>query len=284
MKRSILELHGAVIIMSGTGLFAKVLALPPGDIITLRCIVAAGTLLAFVRLTGARLGLARRRDLGWIALLGILIAVHWVSFFTAVQMSSVAIGLTAIFTFPVITVLIEPLFFSEPMDHRNLAVALAVFAGVYLAIPGGPTGGRAAIGAAWGILSAFCYALRNVLYRKHMSRYPSSTMMFYQVAAAAAVLLPFLSTGIDLGTENRWLYILILGVVFTALPHTLFVGSLRTIKASTAGLMTCLEPIYGILFAALILGEMPGVRTVAGALIVVAAATYTSWRAHRQGN
>jgi uncharacterized membrane protein len=100
VKKSMLELHGAVIIMSGTGLFAKVLTLPPGDIITLRCIVATGTLLAFVRLTGARLGLARQRDLGWIALLGILIAVHWVPFFTAIQMSSVAIGLIAIFTFP----------------------------------------------------------------------------------------------------------------------------------------------------------------------------------------
>jgi len=283
VKRSMIELHAAVVIMSITGLFAKWLTLSAWDIIALRCLVAAVTLLAFIRLTGTRLALARRHDLVWIFLMGLLMAVHWVVFFTAIQMAGVAIGLISVFTFPVMTVLMEPLFFEEPLDRRDLAVALAVIAGVYLAIPGGLTGGRIAEGAAWGIAAAFCYALRNVLYRKHLSRYPSSTMMFYQVAVAALLLLPFVSPGIDLQTDQRWLLLIVLGVVFTALPHTLFVNSLRTIKASTAGLITCLEPIYGTLFAAFLLAEIPGLQTVAGALIVVGAATYTSLRVGRHG-
>jgi drug/metabolite transporter (DMT)-like permease len=283
IKRRLIEIHVAVVIMSATGLFAKWLTLAAWDIIALRCVVAALTLLAFIRFTGTRLALARRRDLAWIVLLGGLMALHWIAFFTAIQMSSVAIGLISIFTFPVITVLIESFFFNEPTDRRDLLVALVVFAGVYLAVPGGLTGGRVVIGAAWGILSALCYALRNVLYRNYLSRYPSSTMMFYQAAVAAVILLPFVSPGIDLRTEQRWLYLLVLGVVFTAVPHTLFVNSLRTIKASTAGLITCLEPIYGIIIAAVILAEIPKGQTVAGALIVVAAATYTSLRVSRHG-
>ena len=64
MKKSLVELHTAVIIMSATGLFAKLITLSPGDIIAFRCLIAALALFLFTRLTGARLAV-RRRDLGW---------------------------------------------------------------------------------------------------------------------------------------------------------------------------------------------------------------------------
>jgi RarD protein len=281
MKKSMIELHISVVIMSATPLFAKLITLHPTDIITFRCIIAALTLLLFTRLTGTRLGLLRRADLGLLLLLGLLIAVHWVSFFTAVQMSGVAISMIAIYTFPVMTVLMEPLFFHERIDRRDLAVALIVLMGVYLAVPGGIRGGRIALGAALGIFSAFLYTLRNLLYRKYLCGYPSSTMMFYQIAIAAVLLLPFVSPGIDLQTDHRWIYIIFLGVIFTAVAHTLFVDSLRTIRASTAGLIASLEPIYGMAFAAVVLSEIPAIKTVAGGLIVVGAAVYTSVRVGR---
>ena len=283
MRRQLFELHIAVIIMGGTGLFAKLITLPAVEIIPLRCVVAALTLLVFVKLTGTRLVIERRADMGWIFLMGAIVSVHWVAFFTSVQTSTVAIALIASFTFPAMTVLMEPFFFDEPLDRQNLAIALIVFGGVYVAIPGGFTGGQTAIGAAWGILSAFLYAVRNVLYRKHLSHYPSSAMMFYQVAVAAVVLLPFVPADIDLVKDHRWLYIVVLGVIFTAVSHTLFIDSLRTIKASTAGMLTALEPIYGIILAALVISEMPEMKTVAGALIVVAATLYTSFRVGRDG-
>jgi drug/metabolite transporter (DMT)-like permease len=284
MKKNMIELHISVVIMSFTGLFAKLITLSPIDIIAFRCLVASLTLLLFTRLTGTRLGLIRKADLGLLLLLGLLLAAHWVSFFAAIQMSSVAIGLIAVYTFPVMTVLMEPLFFRERIDRRDLAVALIVLAGVYLAVPGGITGGRVALGAAFGIFSAFALTLRNILYRKYLCGYPSSTMMFYQIAVAAVLLLPFVSPGIDLRTDHRWIYIIFLGVIFSAIAHTLFADSLRTIKASTAGLISSLEPIYGMAFAALILSEIPAIKTVSGGIIVVGAAVYTSLRAGRVEN
>jgi len=281
MKKSMIELHISVVIMSATALFAKLITLSPTDIIAFRCLVAALTLLLFTRLTGTRLNLLRRADLGLLLLLGLIIAVHWVSFFTAVQMSGVTISMIAMYTFPVMTVLMEPLFFKERIDRRDLTVALIVLVGVYLAVPGGIHGGRIALGAALGIFSAFLYTLRNILYRKYLSRYPSSAMMFYQIAVAGVLLLPFVTPGIDLLTDHRWMYIIVLGVIFTAVAHTLFADSLRTIRASTAGLIASLEPIYGMAFAAVVLSEIPAVKTFAGALIVVGAAVYTSIRAGR---
>jgi drug/metabolite transporter (DMT)-like permease len=283
MRKSMIELHVSVLIMSATALFAKLIHLPPKDIIAFRCWIAALTLFLFCRLTGTPLMLDRRSDFGWLLLLGLFIAAHWVSFFIAIQMSGVAVGLTAFFSFTIMTVLMEPFFFHERMDNRDLAVALIVIIGIYLAIPGGISGGQISIGAAFGIFSAFIYSLRNILYRKHLSRYPSSAMMFYQAAIAGLVLLPFVTPGIDLLAEHRWAYLILLGVIFTAAAHTLFVGSLRTISASTAGLITSLEPIYGMIFAAVILSEIPEIRTVVGAVIVVGVAVYTSIRTHTIG-
>jgi drug/metabolite transporter (DMT)-like permease len=279
MKKGMVELHVSVVIMSATAVFAKLITLPPRDIIALRCVVAALSLLLFTRLTGTRLGLLRRSDLGLLAVLGLIIAVHWVTFFTAVQMSGVAIGMIALYTFPVMTVLLEPLFFAERIDRRDLMVALIVLFGVYLAVPGGIQGGRVALGAAMGIFSAFLYTFRNILYRKYLCDYPSSAMMFYQIAAAALVMIPFISPDIDLAKDHRWLYLILLGVIFTSLAHTLFVQSLRTIRASTAGLIASLEPVYAMVFAAAVLSEIPGILTVAGGIIVVGAAIYTSVRA-----
>jgi drug/metabolite transporter (DMT)-like permease len=70
--------------------------------------------------------------------------------------------------------------------------------------------------------------------------------------------------------------VLILGVFCTALAHTLFIASMRRMSAQTASIVSILEPVYGIALAALLLGEVPGLRTlIGGGLIVSAAALAT---------
>ena len=65
----------------------------------------------------------------------------------------------------------------------------------------------------------------------------------------------------------------------TAVPHSLFAGALRQVKAKTAGLIGCLMPVYGVGLAWLVLGEAPALTTVAGGLIIVGAAAFESYRA-----
>ncbi|MCL2669669.1 MAG: DMT family transporter [Syntrophaceae bacterium] len=282
MKKSLFELHFAVAIMSTAGIFAKLIILPARDIIALRCLVATVALVAFTRFSRTPLRIASWRDRAWIALIGLIVTVHWVAYFTSVKFSTVTIALVAVYTYPVITALLEPLFSREPLDRHGLRMALIVFGGVYLAVPGGFQGGQYALGAGLGVLSAVLYSFRNLIYRRFLAHLPPSTVMTYQVAIPALLLSPsLLSQGIDVTVEYRWLYLLLLGVVVTALAHTLYSSSLRTIKASTAGMISSLEPIYGMALAAILLSEMPAGQTVAGTLIVVAVAVYMSLRVNR---
>ena len=72
------------------------------------------------------------------------------------------------------------------------------------------------------------------------------------------------------------LLLIILGIVFTAISHTLFINGLKNIKAQTAGIISSLEPVYGIIFALFIIGEVPTLREVLGGIIILGTAFYST--------
>ena len=73
--------------------------------------------------------------------------------------------------------------------------------------------------------------------------------------------------------------LLFLGVVTTALAHTLFISSLKSLPAQLAGICSSMETVYGILFAFMFLREVPSVREIIGAAIIVAAVVFAQKRA-----
>jgi len=82
-------------------------------------------------------------------------------------------------------------------------------------------------------------------------------------------------------TNHDWLLILLVGVVFTATPHAFFASSLRHLSATTAGLISCLQPLYGSILAFFLLQERPNVMTIIGGLLVVSAAIFETWSVSR---
>lgn len=76
---------------------------------------------------------------------------------------------------------------------------------------------------------------------------------------------------------------MLLGVVFTGLSHSLFIDGLKSVSAKTASIITTLEPVYGIAAAALLLGEVPGIRMIAGGAVILGAAAYETVIARGSG-
>ena len=79
-------------------------------------------------------------------------------------------------------------------------------------------------------------------------------------------------------TLEEWALLALLGVVFTALAHGLFIHGLHAVRARTASVIATLEPVYGIALAAWLLDEIPGGRTVAGGAVIIAAAAWVTVR------
>lgn len=282
-REGLWSVHGAIVLMGGTALFAKWIELPALEITLLRSVFAAAVLFAYLKWRAMALRLPLRRDYYVAALLGTLLALHWSTYFHAMQVSTVAVGIIALHTFPVMTVFLEPLFHGARPRRRDVLAALLVLLGVYLLVPSFELDNAALQGVLWGCLSAFLYALRNVLQRHYFYATPASHSLLYQALAVIVVLLPFGldwtggNAGLAAVTSLQWLQLLLLGVFFTALPHAMFAHSLRFLPAKSASLVACLQVVYATALAALLLGEIPEPATVLGGVLVIGASVYESY-------
>jgi len=214
---------------------------------------------------------------------GLLLAVHWVTFFAAVQVATVAIALLGFASFPVFVLALESIERRRLPNVAESGAVLVVAAGLALLVPELRWSNTIVQGLAWGVASGLTFALLAVRNRRAVERHGAVALALWQNAFAAACLLPWvlLQGGTSVPSLRDAMLVLALGVVCTALAHTLFIASMRRVSAHAASVVTVLEPVYGIALAALLLGERPDVRTLAGAALILAAALVATRQAAR---
>lgn len=283
-REGLLSVHSAVLIFGLTALFSKLISLSAIEITLLRSIFAVFAIAIYIKYLKESLLLNNTRDYLIAMLLGFFLATHWITYFHAMQVSSIAIGIIALYTYPVITVFIEPFFHGERPHIKDIISAIVVLFGIYLLVPEFSINNQTAIGVFWGVLSAFLFSIRNILHGRYFKAYPARHALFYQTLTVILLLLPFSGEIIPDVTQTQWLQLLLLGIFFTALPHTLFANSLLHLKAKTASLVGCMQVVYGTLFAAIFLTEMPDLNTITGGLIVISAAAYETFTSGKSKN
>lgn len=275
--RALVEIHLAVFLFGLAGLFGKLLSFSPLIIVLGRVFFAGITLGVIIFFSSLTFKVNTCRDFYFLISLGLLLAVHWFSFFQSIQVSSVAIGLLSYSTFPVFTVFLEPLFFEEKIKKRNILLALVCLGGVYLITPKFDLHQADFQGVLWGVFSGLTFAFLAIFNRHLSQKYSSLLIAFYQDAAATFFLLPALFL-VTFSLNLRSLALLIfLGTVCTALSHTLFIKGMHFIQAQKAAIISSLEPVYGILLAFGLLGERPSWRVIVGGSIILAATLAVSF-------
>ncbi|MFC1664348.1 DMT family transporter [Pseudomonadota bacterium] len=270
-RRSILILNFGVLLFGGTALFSKLITLPAIDITILRSSIAGLALMVWL-LVRRRLVPLQRKDLHLMLLAGILFAVHWSLFFYSVQVSTVAVGIVTLFTHPVMVVFLEPLFAGGRPRKKDIFAASMVVAGIYLMVPEFSFANDIALGIAWGLVSALLFTFRLIIQRQYLRHYPGDLCLFYLLLVVTLVLLPFASTQAFTKDASQWGLIVLLALVFTAIPHAIMTRSLRYLSAKTTSLVNSMQVVYSILLAILILSEIPTWQTVVGGSMIVFAA------------
>ena len=277
-KLSMLKVHIAVVLFSLAGLFGKWIELPPSFIAWGRCIFAFVALFLLILLTKNSFSLKRKSHYTFLVLSGILLAIHWWAFFLSIQMSSVATGLLAFATFPVLTVFLEPIFFDEKIEQRYIVAAMVTFCGAVCIAPEFDLNNSTTAGAIIGLLSGLSFSLLQLLNRKFVQIYPSRLITFYQTGFASISLIPVISYTHSNITTNNIVLLIVLGVLCTAIAHSLFISRLRYVKVRLASIIAGLEPVYGIVFAMLFLNEIPSLREICGGIVILTAATMVSMK------
>jgi len=275
-KKSLLEIHIAVLLFGLTGLFGKFLSMPALFITLGRVFFASVSLGLIFIIKGVHIRLNSKKDYFIICILGVLLAFHWSAFYQSVKVSTVAIALLTFSAYPLFVTFFEPIMFHEKLNKMDVVFAFIMFLGVILIVPEFNIDNNLTIGTIWGMCGSITFAVMSLLNRKFAANYQGSVIAFYEQGVAALVLLPLLLFSRPVMKGLDWGLVILLGVVFTGLAHSMFIGGMKVVRAQTAGMIASLESVYGIIFAALILGEIPSLRELLGGAIILGTATYST--------
>jgi drug/metabolite transporter (DMT)-like permease len=214
--------------------------------------------------------------LGALMLLGVLQGAHWLLFFEAVELGSVAVAVLTFYAAPLVIAVAAPFLLHERSSPLVLGACLVGAVGI-VAIALDSTGdgeGASPWAVAAGLGSAATYAAL-VLLAKHLltAATPPLTVAFWDCLVGTVAVAPVLlltDRVLPSGAEE-WAVALALGVVFTGVSTLVYALLLRRVTAQAAGVLTFLEPVAGVLLAWSILEQRPGTATLVGGVLVLAA-------------
>ncbi|MFI8983327.1 DMT family transporter [Ectopseudomonas khazarica] len=271
-RNALLAIHLGALLFGLSGIFGKLAATTPE-------MIAGGRAFFAVLALGLATLLWRRTDssrpswpqLARLVLGGLLLGSHWLAFFEAVKISGVAIATLGFASFPAFTVLLEGTLFRERTRPIEFLMVALVCLGLILVTPEFSLGSDATVGLLWAVLSGLLFALLSLLNRASTHGLDPIQAALYQNVTVLVVFMPLAAPLVPSLRPLDWLWLAMLGIFCTGLAHSLFVASLRVLKARTTAVIFALEPVYGILFAWWLFSEQPTLRMLAGGLLIISA-------------
>ncbi len=263
----------ATLFISTSGVLGKYIALPTEVIIWFRASLAMVFLYVYCTSKKIDLRIHSKKEYLPFFMSGVFMAAHWVTYFYALKLSNVALGILSLYTFPIITALLEPFFFKMKFDPVYIALGLLILGGVSFLVPEFNLESTQVKGILFGVFSALCYAIRILILKKHVANYNVTMLMFYQTVIITVLLLPTLFFMDLSGLQSQFPFLLLLALLTTAVGHSLMLHSLKFFSATTTTIISSLQPIFGIGLAVFFLNEIPNSNTyIGGGLILITVA------------
>ena len=280
-NNQLLLLTIATFLLSTSGSLGRFISMPTEVIIWWRCSLACLLLFIYCKYKKFNIKIQSKKDFYTLLFSTLFLGVHWVTYFYALKLSNVALGMLSIFTFPVITALIEPLFTKKKLIPIHILLALMILLGIYILAPEFDFKSNQVRGILFGVFSAVCYSIRNLMLKKTVSKYNGTSLMMYQTFFLTVLLLPALFIKDSSNITTQYPYIILLAVVTTAIGHSLFVSSFKHFSVSTASIVASTQPVFGIIIAYFFLNETPTLNTFIGGSLIIATVIIESIRSKK---
>lgn len=279
--KNISSLLLATLFISTSGVLGRYTAMPSEVIVWFRASLAMVFLYTFCKYKKIDLQIKYKKDYAPFIISGVFMALHWVTYFYALKLSNVALGVLSLYTFPVITALLEPLFLKTKFNPIYIILGLLVLLGLYILVPEFTLESSYVKGILFGVFSALCYAIRILILKKQVASYNGTMLMFYQTVIITIVLLPTLFFMDVSGIETQYPYVLLLAFLTTAIGHSLMLYALKFFTATSATIISSLQPIFGIILAFIFLNEIPNLNTFIGGSLILATVVIESVRSKK---
>ena len=262
-RRAHWQIHFCVLLWGFTAILGKLITLTALALVWWRMLLVTFALLLVPRVWRGLRGLPTRL-LASYAGVGVLVALHWLTFYGSIKLANASVAVTCIALAPVFLALVEPAIAGRRMDPRELVLGIAVVPGVALVVGGVPAGMH--WGIVVGVASALLVALFGAYNKRLVEHADPLTVTCVELGSGmvflGAVGLPLAWLGVvesDLASivpgARDAVYLLILAMACTLLPFALSLVALRNLSAFQAQLAVNLEPVYAIALAIVLLDE-----------------------------
>ncbi len=255
--KSYFHLHLIVFIWGFTAVLGALITLDALPLVWWRMSIAVLLIFIYMKIKKIDFTLANSTK-GLMLLAGLIIALHWLTFFKAIKVSNVSITLACLSTGAFFTSILEPIFYKRKVVWYEVLFGLIVISGLYIIFN---VEGNFWLGIILALSSAFLSALFSVINGKFAKEYDAATISFYELSGGVlflSIYLLFTSQFtfdfFQLSIEDLgWLFIL--ASVCTAYAFIASVAVMKHLSPYTVMLTINLEPIYGILLALLVFDE-----------------------------
>ncbi|MDO8907938.1 MAG: DMT family transporter [Pseudohongiella sp.] len=294
-----LQIHFCVVLWGFTAILGKLITLDALPLVLWRMSLVAITLLLVPSIIKSLRNMSWRL-IGIYTGIGILVTLHWLTFYGAIRLSNASVTVTCIATVPVFLAILEPILAGRRFQTSELLLGLMVLPGIVLVVGGTPAQMNA--GIVMGLISALFVALFAALNKRYILKADALAITTIEMAAGSVFLLglallytlipalpmvagilenPTQMFALPQGTDMLWLLLLAFGC--TLLPFALSLVALRQLSAYASSLAINLEPLYAIALAAVFLGEQQEVSAgfYLGAALIMAVVLIYPWWARR---
>lgn len=258
---TLLMLHLAVLLAGWTGVFGRLISLDGLPLVWYRVMVSTPCMV-LVLIVSRNFHKVPFRQLRAVLICGILLAIHWTSFYESIKASNVSVGVACISTTGFFTSIFDPIIGGKKFKFKKLLLSFISIAGILLIFS---LDIRYRTGILWGLLSAAVYsvfAIGNV-HSGERAYLDSANMLMWELVSCLiflSICVPAMAwvkhTAIPVPQGMDYLWLLILGSILTVIPFLLQIITLRRLSAFTVNITYNLESVYAIIFAAILFGEL----------------------------
>lgn len=272
--KNYLHLHWLVFIAGFTAIIGKLITIEAIPLVWYRMVIAAVIMFVYIKYKKIDLSISRKSLLK-LAFAGVIIALHWITFFGSIKVANASIALAMFSTGAFFASIIEPIIYKRKVVFYEVILGLLVVVGIYLIVR---SEFKYVLGMILGVLSAFLSSLFAVLNGKFLEEHSATKISFYEFLSGVlfiSVVLCFMDTGFSLDffsiTGVDFGYLFLLASVCTAYAFIASVHVMKYISPYTVVLTYNLEPVYGIVLALLFFPETETMSTsfYFGALIIL---------------
>lgn len=269
-------LHTIIFIWGFTGILGVLISLDAISIVWSRVLIAFLSLFGFLILFDRKsIGVQSKRNRWFILLTGVIVALHWVTFYHSIKLSTASLGILCLSTTTIHVSWLEPLIMKRRFSFVELLLSSIVVIGIYIVSEDFNSNEYWAL--FYGLLSALLAATFAVFNAKLVNEEKSKTITLWEMGAATIFLSFFFINDVSLFHSvlsmsiSDFLWLLFLGIVCTSFAFLVTIEVVKYLGAFTVSLSINLEPVYTIFLAIIILNENKelGAKFYIGAGIII---------------